>query len=223
MNIINRSVSRDYLRNGKLNIKGGSSSYQGVSSYGSISGNYLPATFNADGTYTVDLSKVTFTGNIIAEGEVTAYGSGDSGGSSGNVAIYDGLDSTASDVALSANQGRILKSLIDNIDVGGITVDLTDYYKKTEVDTLLAGYSKTDHTHKFSEIKEKPTTLSGYGITDAALKNHTHSSIGSFTTFNITKSDNSGFPTWMLIADITARSPLATKEVISFIIKKIKY
>jgi hypothetical protein len=58
MNVLTRYVSRDYLRNGKLNLKSGS--YQSVSSFGSggISGNYLPATSNADGTYTVDLSKV---------------------------------------------------------------------------------------------------------------------------------------------------------------------
>ena len=104
MNILTRYVSRDYLRNGKLNIQGST-----VSSYGSyggsLTGNYLPAISNADGTYTVDISKVQFTGSIIAEGEVAAYSSGESGGSSpsGSVTIYDGLDSNATDVALSAN------------------------------------------------------------------------------------------------------------------------
>lgn len=115
MNILTRYVSRDYLRNGKLNIQGST-----VSSYGSyggsLTGNYLPAISNADGTYTVDISKVQFTGNIVAGGEVTAYGSGESGGSSpsGSVTIYDGLDSNATDVALSANQGRILKGLVES-------------------------------------------------------------------------------------------------------------
>ena len=115
MNILTRYVSRDYLRNGKLNIQGST-----VSSYGSyggsLTGNYLPAISNADGTYTVDISKVQFTGSIIAEGEVAAYSSGESGGSSpsGSVTIYDGLDSNATDVALSANQGRILKGLVES-------------------------------------------------------------------------------------------------------------
>ena len=122
MNVITKYVSRDYLRNGKLNIKGGS--YQGtITSYGGgggLTGNYLPAIQNQDGSYTVDLSKVQFTGSVVSYGEVTAYGSGESGGSTttGNVTIYDGLDSTSTDIALSANQGRYLKSLIDNIDVG---------------------------------------------------------------------------------------------------------
>ena len=126
MNVLTRYVSRDYLRNGKLNLKSGS--YQSVSSFGSggISGNYLPATSNADGTYTVDLSKVQFTGSIVAYGEVTAYGSAESGGSTtvGNVTIYDGLDSTDPAVALSANQGRILKELIGN--GGGSIEKLSD-------------------------------------------------------------------------------------------------
>lgn len=128
MNVITKYVSRDYLRNGKLNIKGGS--YQGtITSYGGgggLTGNYLPAIQNQDGSYTVDLSKVQFTGSVVSYGEVTAYGSGESGGSTttGNVTIYDGLDSEAVDVALSANQGRILKELIGN--GGGSIEKLSD-------------------------------------------------------------------------------------------------
>ena len=37
----------------------------------------------------------------------------------------------------------------------------------------------TNHTHTFSSLTSKPTTLSGYGITDAAAKSHTHSYAGS--------------------------------------------
>jgi len=45
--------------------------------------------------------------------------------------------------------------------------------------TTLAGYGITDaaplsHTHAFTFITGKPTTLGGYGITDAAGLNHTH-------------------------------------------------
>ena len=66
--------------------------------------------------------------SFIGDSEISAYGAGSSSGS-GGVTIYDGLDSTSKDVALSANQGRYLKSLIDNIDVGN--VDLSNYYTKT--------------------------------------------------------------------------------------------
>lgn len=45
--------------------------------------------------------------------------------------------------------------------------------------TTLSGYGITDaanstHTHTFSSLTSKPTTLSGYGITDAASSSHTH-------------------------------------------------
>ena len=49
----------------------------------------------------------------------------------------------------------------------------------TSKPTTLSGYGITDaaaasHTHTFASITSKPTTLSGYGITDAASSSHTH-------------------------------------------------
>lgn len=142
------------LRNGQIIstslVNQSSSSSVGGITIGQVSNRFLPATPNEDGTYTVDLTNVLFTGNITATGEVSAYGAGESSGTTGSVTIYDGLDSTDASVALSANQGRVLKNLIDTIDAGNITVDLTDYYKKTDVDTLLAGYAKSSHTHSYA-------------------------------------------------------------------------
>ena len=37
-----------------------------------------------------------------------------------------------------------------------------------------AGISAVGHTHAFSELTSRPTTLSGYGITDAATSSHNH-------------------------------------------------
>ena len=37
------------------------------------------------------------------------------------------------------------------------------------------GAAEFMHNHKWREITDRPTTLSGYGITDAAHKRHTHS------------------------------------------------
>ena len=42
------------------------------------------------------------------------------------------------------------------------------YYIKSEVDTRLDTKSNTGHTHTFASLTSKPTTLSGYGITDAS-------------------------------------------------------
>ena len=114
------------LRNGQIVSTSSSVTSLTSSKPSVLTGNYLPATSNGDGTYLVDLSKVQFTGSIVAYGEVTAYGSAESGGSTtiGNVTIYDGLDSTDPAVALSANQGRILKELIG--EGGGSIEKLTD-------------------------------------------------------------------------------------------------
>jgi hypothetical protein len=126
MEFIRKNVQKSN-RNGAIISSTIGNYYKGAAGGASstIVGNYLPAIPNGDSTYTVDLSKVVFTGSVISEGEVIAYGSGTTGGttSDGNVTIYDGLDSEATDVALSANQGRILKDMIDNVDV-----DLSDYY-----------------------------------------------------------------------------------------------
>ena len=47
---------------------------------------------------------------------------------------------------------------------------LNNYYKKTDIDELLKTYSKTTHNHDFNSLSNLPTTLSGYGITDAYTK-----------------------------------------------------
>lgn len=136
MEFIRRDIQKTQ-RNGEIKITATDfTNYGGTSVSGGSGGNYLPAISNGDGTYLVDLTKVQFSGSIVAYGEVTAYGSGESGGSTttGNVTIYDGLDSEAVDVALSANQGRILKELIGN---GG--VETLEKLQDTELTDLQDG------------------------------------------------------------------------------------
>ena len=47
------------------------------------------------------------------------------------------------------------------------------YYTESEINNLLATKSDTNHTHTFASLTSKPTTLAGYGITDAATKEDT--------------------------------------------------
>ena len=54
----------------------------------------------------------------------------------------------------------------------------------TSTPTSLAGYGITDaaslvHTHAWSSITSTPTTLAGYGITDAASSSHNHDGVYS--------------------------------------------
>lgn len=87
---------------------------------------------NKDGTTAV---------NFYATGEVSALGANGSGGGGGGVTVYDGLDSTNPNIALSANQGRVLKGLIDN-------KDLSAYALKSELATVATSGSYNDLSNK---------------------------------------------------------------------------
>lgn len=191
---------------------------KGVASAGSSStlvANYLPAIPNGDSTYTVDLSKVVFTGSIVSQGEVVAYASGtNTGGTSSSVTIYDGLDSEATDMALSAKQGKVLKGLIDNMEVdtdhthpeyltehqanGGYifaeAYSKTDLYValSTALDSLQDGesaiidctYFKGIHTITNGFIVDKPVTIL-FGDIDVTLDNPNGSNFFTFNCNNI--------------------------------------
>lgn len=164
MDFLKRNIQKT-LRNGNQIVTKLVSTSAGVGTSSSLSGNYLPATSNGDGTYTVDLTKVTFNGHIEATGEVSAYGAGSgTTPSGGSVTIIDNLTSTDANAALSANQGRALKELIDNIDVSGI--DLSGYYSKSEIDTLLANHTGNTTVHI--------TATERTNWNDANSKKHTH-------------------------------------------------
>ena len=136
MEFIRRNINKTN-RNGTVYI-GSSLTLPNISNVDitNYQGNFLPATDNGDGSYTVDASSVVFTG------EISAYGAGtSSGGGGGSVTIVDNLTSTATDAALSANQGRVLKELIDNIDVGD--VDLSGYVTLNSEQTITANKTFT--------------------------------------------------------------------------------
>ena len=130
---------------GTANITGSLTSVTDITGTGTFTGANIKAT---DSVYvngirlhkTVD-GAVTIEGNLLVTGGITAYADGeDSGGTGGGVIVIDNLTSTLTDAALSANQGRVLKDLID---------------------------SKVSN---WGELEGKPTTIAGYGITDAYTK-----------------------------------------------------
>lgn len=179
------------------NVGGGSSS---------LSGNFLPAVNNGDGSYTVDLSKVVFTGNLIGEGEITAYGQGSTGGgstSTGPVTIYDGLDSVAVDAALSANQGRILREMILEAGTGGSTLlsKLEDVTLTNLADGQILKYDATskkwvngDGTKvTWTNIEGKPAALTDANIAKWNENSHTHTNkttLDKITEANLTSWNN---------------------------------
>lgn len=126
-----------------------------------VSGEYLPATRNEDGTYTVDVSAVKFEGHVVASGEVIAHKDGSAASGDGSyVTVLDTLESDSTTDALSAAQGKVLKGMIDNIDysnyytkneindkLSNVNVDLSYYYTKDEV------YNKEEIDQKLENIK----------------------------------------------------------------------
>ena len=171
----------------------------------SLSGNFLPAVNNGDGSYTVDLSKVVFTGNLIGEGEITAYGQGSTSGDTptGSVTIYDGLDSVAVDAALSANQGRILREMILEAGTGGSTLlsKLEDVTLTNLADGQILKYDATskkwvngDGTKvTWTNIEGKPAALTDANIAKWNENNHTHTNkttLDKITEANLTSWNN---------------------------------
>lgn len=202
MEFIRRNINKK-LRNGEIiaynNTTYSFSNKSGVGSSSSNMGSYLPATSNGDGTYTVDLTQVIFNGNVIAQGEVAAYKSGltsgeTSGVTSSTIDVEDNLTSDRTDAALSANQGRVLKDLIDNIDVENL--DLSNYYTKAEVDYKLINFSGN-------------TDLSEY------VKTSTFNSHSANTTVHVTTDEknkwNDVYTDWNDVFEINSDGSLKVK------------
>ena len=138
-----------------------------------------------DSVFTLDSSgNLRVKPNLVGEKEISAYGSGTSSGGGSGVTVYDGLDSTSTDVALSANQGRILKDFIDKIDLSGSNVDLSDYYNKTQVDEKISDYesradslyvTSTDFSNHTGDTTKHITSTERTNWNTAYQSYHTHS------------------------------------------------
>lgn len=205
MQFIRTNINKTY-RNGELNVSNVAVTNIGGGGGSSFSGNFLPAVNNGDGSYTVDLSKVVFTGNLIGEGEITAYGQGSTGGgstSTGSVTIYDGLDSVAVDAALSANQGRILREMILEAGTGGSTLlsELEDVTLTNLADGQILKYDATskkwvngDGTKvTWANIEGKPADLTDANIAKWNENSHTHTNkivLDKITEANLTSWNN---------------------------------
>lgn len=210
MQFIRTNINKTY-RNGELKVSNVSvTNVGGGGGSSSLSGNFLPAVNNGDGSYTVDLSKVVFTGNLIGEGEITAYGQGSTGGgstSTGSVTIYDGLDSVAVDAALSANQGRILREMILEAGTGGSTLlsKLEDVTLTNLADGQILKYDAAskkwvngDGTVNgtkvtWTNIEGKPAALTDANIAKWNENNHTHTNkttLDKITEANLTSWNN---------------------------------
>lgn len=91
--------------------------------------------------------------NVYSTLGISAYGTGTVGsGGVGASALYQLVDAS------------ITSPAVDHLLVFNGT-----HWQNRPKSYLLADYSLTTHVHTFASITSKPTTLSGYGITDALL------------------------------------------------------
>lgn len=85
------------------------------------------------------------------------------------IADIQDLETTLSNLQLAIDGKQPAGSYLTSIPA--------EYLTETEGNALyqpLGSYAAASHTHTFASLTSKPTTLSGYGITDAAASNHTH-------------------------------------------------
>ena len=142
--------------------------------------------------------------NFYAEGGISAFGAGSMQGSGGSGMSYERLDNWAdysvdkATAVLSAFLGNDLNERLKKVESGALTsVDWSIIQNKptsmpasdvpawakaatkpsyawNEITGKPSEFNPTAHSHSFASLLNKPTTLQGYGITDAASISHTH-------------------------------------------------
>ena len=142
--------------------------------------------------------------NFYAEGGISAFGAGSMQGSGGSGMSYERLDNWAdysvdkAAAVLSAFLGNDLNERLKKVEGGALTsVDWSiiknkptsmpasdvpawakaatkPSYAWNEITGKPNEFNPSAHSHSFASLLNKPTTLQGYGITDAASISHTH-------------------------------------------------
>lgn len=142
--------------------------------------------------------------NFYAEGGISAFGAGSMQGSGGSGMSYERLDNWAdysvdkATAVLSAFLGNDLNERLKKVEGGALTsVDWSIIQNKptsmpasdvpawakaatkpsyawNEITGKPNEFNPAAHSHSFASLLNKPTTLQGYGITDAASISHTH-------------------------------------------------
>ena len=163
------------------------------------------------------VGSVYVEGNIIATGGVTSGGPGSGGGGG---ASYGRLDdwanyNAANGDVLSAVLGYGLKTRIEALEAAGslssVTVKLGNTaYQSVNGTVSLPAYptslpasdvyawakASTKPSYEFSEIKEKPTTLGGYGITNSFVLWDSGKHVNVKCAFNNANTVGSGYLEW---------------------------
>lgn len=144
------------------------STSQSSSSSSSSSGTTTPTNdwfyFNDDNGFVTCRYPLCSVDNVVAFASGTEAGGGSGGGS--NIDVIDNLESTSTEDALSANQGRVLKSLIDNIQTqgGGTSPSSVDWSNVTNKPST---FPPSAHTHEKTEINGLSDSLANLAAMQA--------------------------------------------------------
>ena len=123
--------------------------------------------------------------------------------------VQDNLTSTATNQSLSANQGKVLKGLLDGKAATSHTHD-DRYYTESEMNAKLNGKANASHTHddRYYTESEMNAKLNG-----KANSSHTHNYAGSSSAGGTANSVN-GLTFTAQTTDPGAGSSLATNKVL---------
>ena len=123
--------------------------------------------------------------------------------------VQDNLTSTATNQSLSANQGKVLKGLLDGKAASSHTHD-DRYYTESEMNTKLNGKANASHTHddRYYTESEMNAKLNG-----KANSSHTHNYAGSGSAGGTANSVN-GLTFAAQTTDPGAGSALTTNKVL---------
>lgn len=129
--------------------------------------------YNDDANAVVCRYDLHSVGNIVA----FSYGVGDGGsssgsGGSGSTVVVDNLTSYNTAYALSANQGRVLKSLIDNIQTQSGGQQFTGTIDWSNVINKPATFPPTSHTHAINDVDGLQTQLTNFGNNISTLSSN---------------------------------------------------
>lgn len=118
--------------------------------------------------YDSDNNAVGCKYNFYSVGSVSANGVDTEGSTAGQLQVVDNLNSTDPTKALSANQGRVLKDLIDNIESGssGQALNSCDW---SDVTNKPNTFTPSAHTHSMNDVNGLQSQLSFYSQSVAAV------------------------------------------------------
>ena len=110
--------------------------------------------------------------NIVAFADGTEASGGGSGSGSGSTVVVDNLTSYSTTYALSANQGRILKSLIDNIQTQSGGQQFTGTIDWSNVTNKPTSFNPSTHNHQISDVNGLQTQLTNLGNNISTLSSN---------------------------------------------------